>query len=233
MYNEKEIYLFDIKTGLNHRFSGREAAARSLGINYSQRITIALDTGYKVSGRYKASLKNLSRQAKQELYKEYWDKQDTTGEEWINTEHGFYISSFGRVHNGYRFLFPTSAKGSGCMLIKYKAKQFNLLRLMAEKFIKKSKLTKDEIVCRRAGITEFRLDMIYISDWAEYRKRGRRAAAKPVALIDEDGNIEEVYDTLKEAAEKNYISVGGLSGALMKRKELCCGLRFKYLNDVI
>ena len=117
------------------------------------------------------------------------------------------------------------------MMIKYKGQLYNFLRLMGEYFIKGAPLTKEEIICRRAGVLEFDAELLFIATWDEYRRWGVRANTKPVVILDDNGEIMAEYESIKEAADKNFINKTALCIALRNGRQ-CCGLDFRYLDEI-
>ena len=109
---------------------------------------------------------------------------------------------------------------------KYAASSLKMHPRSIDKCIRGDTLTAKGYLWRRMDIDNVKPSI------EPYQKKILTRSVKPIAKIDEKGDIIEVYPSLKNAAKNNSIDPHTLRDIINKKYNFSGKTRFRYLNDI-
>ena len=159
--------------------------------------------------------------AKVKLEDEIWKE--------VKDNKGYYISNYGRVKRGDKFLIPTCYnQGRKVKLNNYKV----VSRLVAEAFL--GNIGNGDVYHKDGNRFNDRVSNLKIVNRAFILDIARKTRRMPIQKIDPVTNmVIEEYKSVKEAAEKNFTTKTNLSYAARGKYKTSIGYVWRYNKDSI
>ena len=224
---ERVVFILEIKTGVSFKVKNYTEAVRWTGASSKGAVSNAIRSGYVIKGRYAFKNEKFTREEKLKYFNKYWEdnKHELLCEKWATIAPGIKVSSLGRVKTDNKFRFPILANNNNTIRLYYNNKAYNIPRVVMEVYSLKRPLKRHEMVFRDISIFDYDINSLKLGTIDDYQKRGRRSRSQEVAKVDQNGEIIEIYRSMREAGRKNFIDFSTIAIAIKNDRE-CLGMKF-------
>lgn len=227
-----KVFVFNAKEGITREFKSTTDAEKFYGVKGMYR---ALKLKRPIYSQYFALDYKPGIKEELSFYTKYCDKYiDKNVEVWANTRfEDLQISNLGRVKKRGVLAIPRLEKFHN-HLYTYgvKGEKIKIATLVAECFILNRRFKKHECVFLKGSRLDTRACMLQVGTKKEISKKAitKTSHYTEVALL-EDGQVKEIYKSIREAGRQNFIDYSGIAKA-MKEDRPILGMVFKKLEEV-